>query len=135
MDCFAALAMTGFFAMLQSGNLLSGLPASLPDERVDTLLSRPGVRIERIVSTGHASPEEVWYDQPQDEWVCVIVGASALVIEGEPEPRHLKPGDWIEIPAHVRHRVQWTDSGQPTVWLAVHFAPDQAALASAASPL
>ncbi len=107
--------------MIQSGNLLADAPASLPDERFDTLLARPGLRIERIVSTGHASAPDFWYDQPQDEWVCVIAGSAAIVIDGEAQPRVLNAGDWIEIPAHVRHRVQWTDAAQPTVWLAVHF--------------
>lgn len=106
--------------MIASGSLLSDIPASLPDERFDTLLARPGLRIERIVSTGHASPPDFWYDQPQDEWVCVIAGSASLVIEGEAAPRMMKPGDWIEIPAHKRHRVVWTDASCPTVWLAVH---------------
>lgn len=106
--------------MISSGNLLSDTPASLPEERFDTLLVRPGFRIERIVSTGHASPPDFWYDQPQDEWVCVIAGSASLVIENEAEPRMMKPGDWIELPARLRHRVEWTDSAQPTVWLAVH---------------
>lgn len=106
--------------MIPSGNLLANLPASLPEERFDTLLARPGVRIERIVSTGHASPPDFWYDQPQDEWVCVIAGSASLSIEGEPAARILQRGDWIEIPAHVRHRVEWTDANAPTVWLAVH---------------
>jgi len=109
--------------MIFSGNLLSDLPASLPEERFDTLLSRPGLRIERIVSAGHASPKDFWYDQPQDEWVCVIAGSASLQFEGEAAPRLLRDGDWIEIPAHVRHRVEWTDPGRPTVWLAVHFGP------------
>lgn len=109
--------------MIRSGNLFSGLPKSRRDEQVDTLLARPGARIERIVSTGQASPEDFWYDQPQDEWVCVIAGAATLVIEGEPHPRHMKPGDWLELPAHLRHRVAWTDTSQPTIWLAVHIDP------------
>ena len=105
---------------MRFGSLLSELLASLPEEGFDTLLSRPGLRIERIVSTGHASPPGFWYDQPQDEWVCVVSGAASLLFEGEDQPRQMRAGDWIEIPAHVRHRVQWTDAAQPTVWLAVH---------------
>ena len=105
---------------MRFGSLLSELPASLPEEGFDALLSRPGLRIERIVSTGHASPPGLWYDQPQDEWVCVVSGAASLLFEGEDQPRQMRAGDWIEIPAHVRHRIQWTDAAQPTVWLAVH---------------
>ena len=106
--------------MIRSGSLLSDIPARLDAERFDTLLARPGVRIERIVSTGQASAPGFWYDQPQDEWVCVIAGAAAVLIEGETAPRMLISGDWLEIPAHVRHRVEQTDATQPTVWLAVH---------------
>lgn len=106
--------------MIPSGNLLSNLPASLRDEHFDTLLARPGLRIERIVSTGQASAPGFWYDQPQHEWVCVIAGAAAVLIEGEAAPRVLTSGDWLEIPAHVRHRVEWTDADSPTVWLAAH---------------
>lgn len=109
--------------MIRSGSLLSNVPARLDAERFDTLLARPGLRIERIVSTGQASPADFWYDQPQDEWVCVLAGAAAVLIEGEAAPRVLKPGDWLELPAHVRHRVVSTDAGQPTVWLAVHIRP------------
>ena len=106
--------------MVRSGNLLADIPATSRDERFDTLLARPGVRIERIVSTGQASPEGFWYDQAETEWVCVIAGAAALLIEGEAQPHMLKAGDWLEIAPHVRHRVEWTETSQPTIWLAMH---------------
>lgn len=106
---------------VSNGNLFSGLPSG-GMETFDTLLGRPGLRIERIVSTGQASPPGFWYDQPEDEWVVLLSGSAGLSIEGEPEVRALKPGDWLRIPAHVRHRVEWTDATQPSVWLAVHFA-------------
>ena len=109
--------------MLHSGNLLSGLPKSLREEQFDTLLARPGVRIERIVSTGQASPVGFWYDQAETEWVCVVAGSAAVLIHGDLEPRILAAGDWLEIPAHVRHRVEWTDARHPTVWLSVHISP------------
>lgn len=84
------------------------------------LLKRAGLRIERIVSTGQASPEGFWYNQPQDEWVVLLSGSAGLRFECETEERKLKPGDWLQIPAHVRHRVEWTDAATPSVWLAVH---------------
>lgn len=111
-----------------SGNLFSGIPAqeAFPaDETFDALLAVPGLRIERIVSQGHASPPGFWYDQPQAEWVLLLRGTAQLQIEGEAGPRHLQAGDWIDLPAHCRHRVVWTDPTQPTVWLAAHYsAPD-----------
>ena len=108
--------------MIKTGNLRSGLPARpLPDEVVDLLVERPGLRIERIVSTGQATPEGQWYDQDSDELVLVVDGAAWLCIEGEGEERELGEGDWILLPARCRHRVTWTRAEPPTVWLAIHF--------------
>lgn len=103
------------------GNLQSGLPVGAAEERFDTLLERPGVRIERIVSTGQASPPGFWYDQPGDEFVVLLSGAARLRFEAGDQVLDLAPGDWVEIPAHVRHRVEATQAEPPTVWLAVHF--------------
>jgi cupin 2 domain-containing protein len=106
-----------------SGNLRSELPLQPREaEIVDVLLERPNVRIERIVSTGQATPEGEWYDQETDEWVLVVAGAARLRIESEDKDRDLGEGDWIFLPAHCRHRVTWTQALPPTVWLAVHFA-------------
>ena len=106
--------------MIATGHLFDGIPASLPDEHVTSLLVSPHVRIERIVSRGHASAADVWYDQDDAEWVMVIAGSAGLLFEGEVAPRILKAGDHVHIPAHVRHRVAWTAADQPTIWLAVH---------------
>ena len=107
-------------------NLFSNLPPTLPDELFQTLLAAPGVRIERIVSHGHASPDGFWYDQPQHEWVLLLRGAARLRFEGE-EPLDLLPGDYVDVPARRRHRVDWTDPAQPTVWLAIHYGADTGA--------
>ena len=100
--------------------LLSDLPAALPEELFQTLLSAPGLRVERIVSRGHASPEGFWYDQPEHEWVLLVSGAARLRFEGE-EPLDLTPGSYVNIPARRRHRVEWTDPREHTVWLAIHY--------------
>jgi cupin 2 domain-containing protein len=105
---------------LRTGNLFAALPARLMEEEITILAEPPGARIERIVSTGQASAPGFWYDQDQTEWVIVLAGSAGLLIGGEAEPRILAPGDWVEIPPHVRHRVEWTDADVPTVWLAVH---------------
>jgi cupin 2 domain-containing protein len=81
------------------------------------------MRIERIVSTGQASPPGFWYDQPWDEWVALLAGAARLRFENEPGDRELCPGDHVFIPAHARHRVEWTSAQPPTLWLAVHSDP------------
>ncbi|NLE84924.1 MAG: cupin domain-containing protein [Myxococcales bacterium] len=77
-------------------------------------------RVERIVSWGQSSPEDFWYDQEEDEYVLVVEGAAELELEGGERVR-LSAGDWIEIPAHLRHRVAWTRPDGPTIWLAVFF--------------
>lgn len=100
-------------------NLFAGLPAAGDAEQFAQLLSRPGLRIERIVSTGQASPPGFWYDQPQGEWVLVLAGEARLAFEDELAPRQLKPGDFADIAPHRRHRVEST--AVPTVWLAVHY--------------
>jgi len=96
------------------------VPTNLPDEAITTLAELPGARIERIVSTGQASPPGFWYDQDHTELVVLLVGSAGLLIEGEDAPRILRHGDFVEIPPHARHRVEWTDATQPTIWLAVH---------------
>ena len=84
------------------------------------LLSASGVRVERIVSTGHVTPPGEWLDQDTDEWVVVLRGRARLRLEAEPVPRDLHPGHCLLLRAGVRHRVEWTDDAGPTVWLAVH---------------
>jgi len=103
------------------GNLLADVPASLAGEALCELLATPELRIERIVSTGQASPPGFWYDQDWAEWVLVLAGQAGLLIEGEAAPRVLGPGSYVHLPAHCRHRVEWTSAEMPTVWLAVHF--------------
>jgi len=100
---------------------LFDIPAALPNEVTDRLIQTDKLRIERIVSYGQASPEGFWYDQDGDEWVIVLKGAARLRFESNSTPLELKPGDFIHIAAHVRHRVEWTAADEPTVWLAVHY--------------
>jgi cupin 2 domain-containing protein len=103
-------------------NLLSPLPTTLPEERVDVLTPPGAVRVERIVSTGHASPPDFWYDQPEAEWVMVLQGAGRIAYEDGAE-ESLRAGDHAWIAPHRRHRVAWTSPDEPTVWLAVFYAP------------
>lgn len=102
-------------------NLFDGLPAKAETELFTELLTRRGVRIERIVSTGQSTPPDQPYDQAHDEWVLLLKGSASLWLEGDGE-RELRPGDHLLIPAHQRHRVLRTAQDEPTVWLAIHFA-------------
>ena len=111
---------------MKAGSLTSGLPAELrAGEVVELLYRHSGLRIERIVSTGQTTPEGQWYDQEDDEWVLVVEGAARLQIEGEARERELAPGDWLLLPAYCRHRVTWTRSEPPTIWLAIHIPPPE----------
>ncbi|MGY8527557.1 cupin [Paracidovorax citrulli] len=127
---------------IESGNLFASVDGDQqgPDaeERFDSVVQRPGARIERIVSTGQCSPPGFWYDNPHDEWVVLLQGSAGLRLRASPADAQAKaqlppgedgeeteivlaPGDWIHLPAHCRHRVDWTDALETTVWLAVHF--------------
>jgi cupin 2 domain-containing protein len=115
------------------GNVFEQIPSGLAEEEMRTLVATAGVTIERIVSTGQATPSGEWYDQEHDEFVVVLEGSAGLLFEGEEAPRTMLRGDWVCIPAHVRHRVEWTDAGRPTVWLAVHYPSTDGLSAKAAS--
>jgi cupin 2 domain-containing protein len=103
-----------------TANLFSAIPENPPEELTTVLQAGKGVRIERIVSHGHQSPDGFWYDEPTGEWVIVLKGAARL--EFEEGTREMGPGDFINIPAHKKHRVVWTSPDEPTIWLAVHYA-------------
>jgi cupin 2 domain-containing protein len=101
-------------------NLFLDIPGTLPAELLETLIETGSVRIERIVSRGHVTPAGQWYDQERNEWVALLRGAARLAFADGREVT-MAAGDWLEIPRRQRHRVAWTDPGQDTVWLAVHY--------------
>ncbi|MFC1867106.1 cupin domain-containing protein [Thermodesulfobacteriota bacterium] len=102
-------------------NIFKDIPADLPEELVEIISGTSGIRIERIVSRGHSSPEEFWYDQDRNEYVILLKGKAGLVFENRDDITIMQPGDYMIIPAHVRHRVEWTDPEKDTVWLAIHY--------------
>lgn len=101
-------------------SLFGEIPAALPEERIEIWLETPGLRVERILSLGHVTPEGEWYDQARDEWVALLQGAARLAVQGQAGEIALLPGDTLLLPAHCRHRVTWTDPHEVTVWLALH---------------
>ena len=121
----ATLVTVGVWLIMKKGNLFSSIPDRLAREFFETLVDSGRVKIEMIVSDSHASPGGSWYDQDDNEWVMVFKGSAALRFEGEDELTVLKPGDWVDIPAHVRHRVEWTDTEEKTVWVAVFYDGEQ----------
>ena len=104
-------------------NLLADIPDNLPEELIQEILSSDHVKIERIISCGHRSPDQYWYDQQWDEWVLLVRGKAGIVFDDDPAVIELTPGDYLLIPAHKRHRVAWTDNAEDTIWLVVHIRP------------
>lgn len=107
--------------LMNKDNLFADLPKVLEKEIFVTLAETPNLKIERILSNGQATPPGQWCDQDLNEWVILLKGRAGLLFEGEAKVTELQPGDYLNIPAHRRHRVDWTDSGQTTVWLAIHY--------------
>lgn len=96
------------------------LPSSLTDKELfESLVSSDKILIERIISTGQTTPPGEWYDQEQDEWVILLQGYACLAYDDQTEI-NLTPGDYLLIPAHQKHRVVYTSSEPPCIWLAVH---------------
>lgn len=105
---------------MNKSNIFELIPAALHEELFEELASRGGVKIERIVSFGHTTPELEWYNQDGEEWVLLLKGEAILSFVDEDDIR-LKAGDYINIPAHKKHRVSWTKPHEETIWLAVHY--------------
>jgi cupin 2 domain-containing protein len=111
-------------------NLFAAIPATLPAELTEALVQAPCLRIERIVSRGHTSPPGFWYDQTEHEWVLLVQGAARVRIKntgGDEQTRELHPGDFLHLPAHHLHRVDWTTPDAETIWLAVFYGSAAAA--------
>jgi cupin 2 domain-containing protein len=104
------------------GNVFADSAGSRDAEQFTALLAAPGLHLERIVSLGQATPPGEWLDQNEAECVILLRGAAKLLFEGESGACDLTPGDYVTIPAHCRHRVEWTAPDEPTIWLALHYA-------------
>lgn len=107
--------------MPDSKNILADIPVQLPQELFTRLLQNEQLHIERIVSRGHANAKDEWYDQAQDEWLILLQGQAILEFFGQAELIKLHTGDYLLIPAHCKHRVEWTAPNRDSIWLAIHF--------------
>jgi len=106
---------------MKPGNIFSKIPDLVKDEIFETLLKTDHLELERIISSGQATPAGKWLEQQINEWVILLKGSAGLLFEGEKEMLVLHPGDYVHILAHQRHRVEWTDKDQKTVWLGLHY--------------
>lgn len=106
----------------EKDNIYENIPAILPEELFERLIERENLEIERIISRGHATAEGQWYDQNRDEWVLLLTGGAIIRYE-DGNTVTMKSGDFVNIPAHRRHRVEWTPPDATTIWLAIHYGP------------
>jgi len=106
---------------MSQDNLYQAIPAALPQELFTDLLKGPAFRVERIVSRGHCSPAEFWYEQSENEWVLLLKGAARLRFEQREKPVSMIEGDYLNIPAGMKHRVEWTSPEQDSIWLAIFY--------------
>ena len=95
--------------MNQLNSIYKNIPNNLPDEFVDILAEGKNFRLERIVSKGHTSPKGFWYDQVENEFVLLLKGEAEILFEDDTKPVTLSEGDYLNIPAQKKHRVEWTD--------------------------
>jgi len=107
--------------MNQPNNILKNIPKNLTEELVDILAEGKSFRLERIVSKGHTSPKGFWYDQDENEFVLLIKGEAKILFEENAKPVTISEGDYINIPTHTKHRVEWTDPKIETIWLALFY--------------
>ncbi|MGV8059503.1 MAG: cupin domain-containing protein [Smithellaceae bacterium] len=107
--------------MILKKSIFGDIPTLLQNELFEEILTGNSFRMERIISQGHASHEGFWYDENENEWVILLQGSAGLCFEGKEELIVLRPGDYVLIPRHCRHRIEWTDSEKKTVWLAVYY--------------
>ncbi|HCL80260.1 MAG TPA: hypothetical protein DIC53_09875 [Synergistaceae bacterium] len=104
------------------GSLTGFPPFHGEGERTLGILEREGLRLETILSRGHVSPPGFWYDQDEDEWVAVLQGEGEIEFDGGRRER-LHQGDWVLLPAGLRHRVSHTSSDPACLWLALFLSP------------
>lgn len=102
-------------------SIFRNIPDDIPEELYHEIVKTKNLRVERIVSKGHSSLISEWYDQEENEWVILLKGSAGLLFAGDDKAVVLRPGDYIHIPSHTKHRVEWTDPKLETVWLAIHY--------------
>ncbi len=102
-------------------NIFPGIKNQSPEEIFEPIIKTNQFKIERIISSGQSTDKGNWYDQDVDEWVILLKGSVGLLFESNNEKIIMKPGDYINIPAHQKHRVEWTVADEETIWLSVRY--------------
>lgn len=107
--------------MMMPANFFKNIPDNLPEELIEVIGGSENVKIERIVSRGHASPPDFWYRQDQHEFILLLKGQAQLSFQTPDDRLILNPGDYITISAQRPHRVDWTAANEETLWLTVFY--------------
>lgn len=105
----------------ERGDIFAEIPSNLNEEVFEVIANKGSTRIERIVSKGHSSPKNFWYNQKEDEFVILLSGAATILFKESGKEEILEPGDYLIIPAYVEHKVISTDSNEESVWLALFY--------------
>ncbi|MFH1196764.1 MAG: cupin domain-containing protein [bacterium] len=105
---------------MSPNNIFYNLPDAKKNEIFEEIVSNEKILVERITSLGQKSPADFWFDQGKDELVFLLSGEAEISFENGTKTR-LVPGDYLLIPAHKKHRVEWTDEHRETIWLAIHY--------------
>ncbi len=105
---------------MSTNNLFNNIPQNLPEEVFETIIKTDNIQIERIISHGHITEKNKWYEQNKNEWVIVLKGKAVIRFEND-SVYELNVGDYLNIPAYIKHRVEWTEENSETIWLAVHY--------------
>jgi len=105
---------------MKQNNIFTEIPKALQEELFEEIIKDGAVKIERIVSDGHTSPKQGWYESEQNEWVIILQGEAVLSFEKNDDVE-LKHGDYVNIPAKCKHKVSYTSLNEKTIWLAVHY--------------
>jgi cupin 2 domain-containing protein len=102
-------------------NIFSDIPHDFKEEFIEPLVKDSDVKIDRIVSRGHSSDPDFWYNQDENEFVLILQGEAKLKFKDEKNIVRMQKGDYMVIPAHKEHRIKWTPKNEDTLWLTVHF--------------
>lgn len=105
---------------MKTSNIFANIPKEIEEELFENIVSKENINIKRIISYGHTSPDSGWYDQDYNEWVILLQGEAIISFNNGDEVR-LKPGDYINIPSHTKHKVSWTKPNTKSVWLAIFY--------------
>jgi len=106
---------------MKKSNIFTNIPNKINQEVFEDIVSNKNIKIERIISHGDITPKGEWYDQDTNEWVMLMQGEAILSFEDDKSSIKLTAGEYINIPAHIKHRVSWTTPNEKTIWLAIHY--------------